>query len=723
MVGFAVRPTTASYESSFGMFKIEEKEASEVPWTAGRSLVKEGDHDLVLDEAGTPIVSLTWSAPDAGHLVLDVAPKTTDKTRFSFGWVCKPGEHFVGFGSQAIDVDERGLSVPVWVSEQGIGKAMTDEFEGAWQVVGRRHAVHWAAAWGLSSKGYAFVGETRPYAKAFLCSERDDVGRLELDLPSKIHIFAGADPKQVTSRATGTFGRPRIPPKVAFAPWHDAIKGPDNVLGTAKKLRDLDIPSSVIWTEDWRGGEQNGDAYALKEEWEVDTKLYPDMKGMTDQLHALGFKFHVYFNPFVYQESKAWGETAPKGWLVKKADGTPNTFTGAKFTSTGLLDLTNPDARAWAKGKMQDAMKLGADGWMNDYAEWLPVVDSFLAGGTGLEKHNEYTVLWAKLAREAIDTAPDGDKERLFFGRSGWFGTPPEMDVLWAGDQRTSFQADDGLPTVPVIGINLSAHGCPAFGHDIAGYQSSTNPPSDKDLYFRWTSLGAFSPVMRTHHGYQADKQWRWDKDQETQDHFRKMAKAHLQLAPLFETLAEEAHDTGISILRGMFLEFPGEDTAWTVKDQFMLGPNVMVAPVLVAGQTSRKVWIPPGSWMPFAGGAAVTGGTTIDVPAAMGEIPVFVRAGTVLSLYPEELDTLTDAAVEGVVTPGSVGDDREIRVYGDHGSFRERSGLTVQVERTGDAKGVFATTVKGARTVDVGGVRVRTNGRDGATLRVRVFR
>ncbi len=723
LVGFAVRPVTATYEHQFGSFKTEEKGAAEVPWTAGRSIRSEASSDVVLDEGGAPLARLSWSSPGAGHLVLDVAPLAADKTRFSFGWRCRAGERFVGFGSQAIDVDERGQSVPVWVSEQGVGKAMTDEYEGAWQLVGRRHAAHWSVAWGLSSAGYAFVGETRPFAKVFLCEERDDVARMELDLPSTIHLFVGDGPKQITSRATGVFGRPRVPPKVAFAPWHDAIKGPDNVLGTAKKLRDLDIPSSVIWTEDWRGGEQMGDAYALDEEWDVDTSLYPDMKGMTDALHALGFKFHVYFNPFVFESSKAWGETAPKGWLVHRADGTPNTFLGAKFTKAGLLDLTNPDARAWAIGKMHAAMALGADGFMNDFAEWLPVEDSLLAGGTGLQLHNEYAVLWAKTARDAIDTAPDKDSERLFFGRSGWLGTSPLMDVFWAGDQRTDFQPDDGLPTVPVIGINMSVLGCPTFGHDIAGYQSATNPPSTKELYFRWTSLGAFSPVMRTHHGYHADKQWRWDKDDETIAHFRKMAKLHVQLAPLLEALAEEAHETGISIQRGLFLEFPGEDAAWTTKDELLLGPNVLVAPVVAAGKTSRPVWIPPGTWLPFEGGAAVTGPTTIEVPAALGEIPVFVRSGTVLSLYPDELDTLTSAKEEGIVSLATVGDDREVRVYGDGGRVREVGGLVVEAEPVAPVTGSFSTATRGARSVEVGGVRIRASGGAERTLRVRVFR
>lgn len=685
LVGFAVQDAEWTYETSFGQFRI-----TDVPhgdWIGASHLSVDdqtGSRFTLASASGAPIARIAMSAPEPRHLVLDVTAAGSAK-RFSLGMRCEPDDRFVGFGSQSWDVDQRGQTVPVFVSEQGVGKDTTDDYKGIWQLVGRRHSAQWAQPWTLTRRGTVMIGETQRYMRFALCSERDDAARIELEMPAKIHLFAGDSPAHATTLATGVFGRPRVPPRFAFAPWNDAVKGPDKVLGLAKRLRDADVPSSVIWTEDWRGGEQDGEAYKLKEEWDVDTGLYPDMAGMTSALHAQGFKFFVYFNPFIYQESKAWPETQPKGWLVKKPDGSPYVFPGAKLTDTGLLDLSNPDARAWAVAKMRASMKLGADGWMNDYAEWLPT-DAVLAKGSGLDLHNQYTVLWQQVAREAIDGMDDG-VARLFFARSGWFGTPPLVDVFWAGDQRTSFQEDDGLPTVPIMGINLSVHGSPAYGHDVAGYQSSTNPPSTKELFFRWTELGAFSPVMRTHHGYQADKQWTWEKDDETKAMWRRYTIEHVTLAPLFEALAKEASQTGIPILRGLFFHYPGEDAAWTTRDEFLLGSSILVAPVVTAQTTKRSVWLPPGGWFPWTGGARVEGGTQ-EVPAPLGEIPVFARAGSILARYPDRIRTL-DLSSPAVPGPAEIGDDRDVLAFlGGDATFTEVGGLSYALSGKTSASG-----------------------------------
>ena len=669
---FAVQNATWGYEEQFGQYRITDQPVG--GWRAATELrtVDGSRTRFILREAGATLAALEVDAPEPRHLRLRFTTDDPTARRMSLGFSCASGERFVGLGEQSWDVDQSGQTVPIFLSEQGVGKDTTDDYVGLWSVKGRRHSAQWAMPWTLSSRGLALVAETDRLSRFALCSERADAARIEVDLPTTIHLFAGRDPVETTKLATATFGRPRVPPDLAFAPWNDAIKGPTRVLATAKALRDADVPSSVIWTEDWRGGTQMGDAYPLKEEWEVDASLYPDMKSMTDALHQSGFAFHVYFNPFVYKDSKAWTEIADKGYLVARADGTPYVFAGAKFTDTGLLDVTNPDAAAWAVGKMRAAIALGADGWMHDYGEWLPM-DGVLRGGSGLDLHMKYPVLWQAIAREALD----GDGvSRLMFARSGWFGTPPLVDVFWAGDQRTDFEPDDGIPTVPTMGINLSVHGLPAYGHDVAGYQSSTNPPSTKELFFRWTTLGAFSPVMRTHHGYQADKQWTWQSDAETIAHWRRWAIEHVQLTPYLARAAADAANDGVGILRGLFYGWPREDAAWTVRDEYLLGPSLLVAPVLEKGVAGRAVWLPPGTWFPWAGGAAIGGGAVSSFGADVSEIPVFARAGSLIVRYPDTIRTLTRSSPE-VPGPSEIGDDRDVLVFlGADATFRETGGL-----------------------------------------------
>jgi alpha-D-xyloside xylohydrolase/alpha-glucosidase len=704
LVGFGVRDETTSFEMEVGAFKPTITTGG--PWRIAKKLVSTGGGVLELqDGAGARLARITWSAPEPGHLVAAVEPGDGPERHFTWGFACGKDDHFAGFGAQSLDVDHRGFTVPTWVEEQGIGKSVDDTYGGTWPVEGNRHSSQVPIPQYLSSRGYILTTETDRRSIFALCSESPADGsapaaaRVELDIPARIHVFDGPTPAAAIERATATFGRPRMPPRLAFAPWLDAIYGDANVRAVAKALRAAKVPGSVIWTEDWRGGDEAADgSYSLKEEWDVDPTLYPDMKGLSGELHGEGFDFFVYFNPFVYQDSKAWTETAPNGWLVKQTDGTPYTFFGAKFTDTGLIDLDNPAGRAWAVGKMRAAIALGADGWMNDFAEWLPT-DGVTAAGPSLDRHNVYPVLWQQTAREAIDGVGDG-QERLFFGRSGWFGTPALADVIWAGDQRTDFEPDDGMPTVLPIGIGLGVVGISTYGHDIAGYQSATNPTSTKELFFRWTELGAWSPVMRTHHGTRPKTEWSWSKDAETTEHFRRYAALHIALVPYLEGLARVAADTGLPMWRGLMLGAAADAAAWGIKDEVMLGDGILLAPVMTAGATARPVYLPAGRWYPWGGGAAAvveSGGAMISAPAPMAEMPVFAAAGAVVPTYPDGVMTLVHGSAE-TPDPSAVGDDRVVYAFlGASGGFAEANGLGYELTHVAEAKGALSLTWQGA--------------------------
>lgn len=709
--GFAVRDATPRYEMRYGSFRPIEAPAG--PWRGGRWIrlnrlapisggaMADGAETgtgaagsdavraelAIIAEGGSTLLRLELSSPEPGHLVMALAPGDGVERRVSLGFSCDAADHFVGFGAQTWDVDHRGQSVPCFVQEQGIGKVPHDDYEyGDWMIVGRRHSSHLPLPQYFARRGYALTAQTALPVTFALCSESEAALRIEVNLPATIHLFDGPSPAVALERSSATFGRPRLPPRVAFAPWLDAIYGSDNVRRVAQKLRDEQIPASVIWTEDWRGGEWSGDTYALKEEWEVDRSVYPDFEQLADELHDLGFHWHVYFNPFVYQGSKAWQQTQPQGWLVQcpAADGSGLTdcvFTGAKFEPTGLLDLDHPQARAWAVGKMRDVIALGADGWMNDYAEWLPT-DAVTAAGTGLERHNVYPVVWQQIAREAIDSVGDG-RERLFFGRSGWLGTPQLADVIWAGDQRTTLDVDDGLPTVLPIGIGLGVAGVSTYGHDIAGYQAATNEGSTREVFFRWTEVGAWSPVMRTHHGAQPDGNWSWETDAETVAHFKRYAELHISLLPVFEALAWQAAQTGVPIWRGMALEFPEDASVWPIVDQVMVGPRLLLAPVLEPAAQRRSVYLPRGRWYPWSGGEPARGPRTIQAAAPLEEIPVFVRAGAVMPTLPAGVMTLVHGSA-AVADLTAVGDDRVVYGFaGGRGAFEEVGGLRYELDTT----------------------------------------
>ncbi len=677
LTGFAVRDILMSYEMQFGAFKPND--VANGPWKALApvELVKEGDeaYALLQDDDGEAWAKVIF-ALSGEHLTVRFEAQNEQARRISWGFSCLDNEHFMGFGAQTADVDHRGQTVFTWVQEQGVGKAEDDDYsDPTWMLSGRRHSSHLPIPQMLSSRHTVLTAETHLRATFALCSEDPNQGRVEVELPTTLHFFAGEDGKDALNKAGEAFGRPRLPPMFAFAPWLDAIFGSENVRRVATKLREEGIPSSAIWTEDWRGATLNGDNYVLEEGWDLDRDLYPDMEDLAEDLHEMGFKFLLYANTFVYEGTQSWEETAPNGWLIQTEDGEPYRFTGAKFSDCSLIDLSNPEAYAWAKGKLDAAVALGADGWMGDFAEWMPT-DAVTYAGSGLDEHNRHPVRWQELQREVLDGVGDG-KDRLFFGRSGWLGTPELADVIWAADQRTSFQADDGMPTILPIGIGLGVVGVSTYGHDIAGYQSTVgNDPSTKELFFRWTTLGAWSPVMRTHHGYQASLNWNWEKDEETIAHFKRWATFHMSLAPYFYSLATEAHETSVPIWRGLGLEFPEDDEAWRLTDEVMVGEGVLLAPVQTEGATSRDVYLPEGTWIPWEGGDALAGGRIVSVEAALTEIPVLVKLGSLVPAYPDGVQTLAD--VGSVAGPDAVGRDRVVHGFlGAEGSFTDRTNAT----------------------------------------------
>lgn len=677
MTGFAIREVVRNTEMLFGSFKHEEE--PKAPWRIAKTLRPSADGKSVdvLDGGGAKLATMAMAqGDDEHHLVVDITPGEGKERRFSWGVKCNADDHFQGFGAQTWGVDARGESVPVWVGEQGILKDLTtDDPKGAWYSRGRRHSSYMPMPEFLSSRGYFAVAETDTISTFAMCSEREDVMRLQLELPVKLHLFEGATQREALTRKTAHFGRSRVPPSFAFAPWNDAIFGSAEVRRVAKVIRDNKIPSSVIWSEDWRGGEESAaikDGYALLEEWDLDRKLYPDFETLAGELHGAGFKWMVYFNPFVEKISKAWPETEPKGWLIKKGDAAYE-FDDAKFLKASLIDLTNADANAWAVGKMKTSITLGADGWMGDFSEWLPT-DATLAGGTGEQWHNKYPVLWQKAQREAMDTAGDG-VERLSFVRTGWFGTPGLADVFWAGDQSTDFREDDGMPTIIPMGIGVGLAGISTYGHDIGGYNTLSTEPTTKEVFFRWTELGAWSPVMRTHHGTAPRVSWTFDKDAETLAHWKRYTELHVALAPYWQGLAQVAHDQGIPIWRSLALDFGADPQTWSLKDEVMVGDGILLAPVQVKGAVSRSVYLPAGRFYPWNGGNAVEGGTTLTAEAPLGEVPVFARAGALVPTYPAGVETLVKEP-SSAPSAAFAGESRVLFAFaGANGSFTEASG------------------------------------------------
>ncbi|MEZ4473691.1 MAG: glycoside hydrolase family 31 protein [bacterium] len=565
--------------------------------------------------------------------------------RLSFA--CGPDDGFFGLGTQVTGLDLRGRRYPLWTQEQGITKPESGQ---PFPVANIPEAAYAPMGIWHGSAGFSAIIGHEGFSALDLCGAQPDRWTLESHraLPSFV-LVPGATPKDRLSAVTALVGRPTVPPPWAFAPWNDAVGGPARLRAVAEALRAADVPSSAIWSEDWIGGTQSDAGYRLSYAWEWDPATYPDLPDDVAWLHARGFAFLAYFNPFVPMPTRMWQEGVDGGWLVKDAAGAVISFLDPAFRDAGLVDLTDAAARDWFAGYARTAAAdLGIDGWMADFAEWLPIEARMADGRDGWAAHNPYPLAWQALNREVMEAVhandPRGADDWIFFARSGFASihgaTSGLAPALWAGDQNTDWDRDDGLPTVIPIGAHVGLAGVAHFGSDIAGYTSVLNPNTDKELFLRWASLGALTPLMRTHHGSDECGNWTFDRDAESLAHFRRWARVHTLLYPVLRGLAEEAAATGIPPVRHPWLVYPDRPDLWRDQGDFsFLGDALLVAPVVEAGATGRPVRLPAPGWWPLFG-AAPLADAELQADAPATELPVFVAPGTLLPLLGDVVDS-----------------------------------------------------------------------------------
>lgn len=649
-----------------------------------------------------------WQVIDLGPGVLQLGIAGPGN-RVRWSAPCTGDDHFAGLGEQ-VDVDHAGEAFPLWVSEPGIGKVEDDDPPDDWFLTGTKHAASYPDPFLLRPEplGLAVAGDAR--VEVDLCTE--DRWNVDSWAGSQTWLlFVSDDPLELVEAHALAAGTPVLPPDWAFAPWNDAVGGVDRVRTVAETLRGAGASSSVIWTEDWKGGEKTSYGYHLTADWDIDEELYPEASTLDAELEAAGFKWLAYFSPFVAEESDNWAEA--EGLVITDDLGEPYLFPGITFQPTSVLDLSDEDARDWAAAKMDAAQAIGFDGWMTDFAEWLPP-DAHLHDADPIDDHNAYPLWWQDTNAEATS-----GEDAVFFSRSGWTGTPTLSPVTWAGDQRTSFDTDDGLPTVVPLGIGAGIAGVMMWGHDIGGYSSIGNDPSTRELWFRWCTLGAMSPVMRTHHGMFKDDNWQFDTDAETLAHYARWSNVHARLFPYLRGLAERGATIGTPMVLAPFLLHP--DEPWDRTDAWLLGSALFVAPVTTEGATGRDVSLPSDtSWYDFWTGAPAESGW-FDVPDT--EIAVFAPAGAIVPLLADTPDTLVSGTLDGLLTADDTDGARVVKVFaGAAGTFAEADGTTYETD--GDATGSGSTTeTLTSGTVSVGGLNLEITGDVERTYTVEVYR
>lgn len=530
---------------------------------------------------------------------------------------CDADASFSGFGAQYNQTDQRGEAFSLFTTEQGIGRRGNSIFSGD------EHTTYFPEPYWLDWRGFGVLVDTDARVLVDLCAETSNVAWVEVedDEPLDVTVFQGPTPTEVVRSLGDIVGRPALPPAWSFSPWMAVQGGTMAVEEEVAALEAADVPFSAVWVQDWPGGRMiNENLYDLWYRWIWDEELYPDLPGLTRRLREdHGVRFLGYANSFIIQERDHFAPMAEQGLLIENAMGEPYVFPVILELGT-VADFTNPATYEYAKGFFRTMVTdLGFSGWMSDFGEWLPT-DAVLHEGDARLVHNRYPELWHRASREVMDELrPDGDW--VLFTRSGWLRDQQEQQIVWIGDQEADFETTDGLPTVVPAMLNLGLSAVPLVTHDIAGYSGG---PSTKELFQRWTELGAFTTFMRTHEGLNVRENWHWDRDEETLAHFRRFARVHEALVPELRTLAAEAHETSVPVIRHLAMVFPSDVPSRAISDEYMLGPTLLVAPVVAHGATTKDVYLPPGTWFHVFTGTQYEGGRRHTIDAPIGTPPVF---------------------------------------------------------------------------------------------------
>lgn len=540
------------------------------------------------------------------------------------------GEHIYGCGEVFTHLDLRGQKVRVWVAEHInissiLSKLVRERVRGKdpeHRDAFDEYETYYSQPTFISSRRFYMHADTTGYCMFNFTHER--VHELEFREIADLHFGFAADFPALMENLSELLGRqPELPDWV----YDGAILG---IQGGTKTLTDKLTTADAfgtkvagVWCQDWEGRRVTAFGKQLMWNWVWDSELYPGLPEKLKELHEKGVRFLGYVNPFLAIEKELYAYAAERGYCVKDREGNDYLVKITTFPAA-MVDLTNPEAYDWLKGVIKENMiAFGLDGWMADFGEYLPT-DAVLFSGEDPELvHCTWPALWAKLNREAIEESGKLG-EVFFFTRAGHTGSVKYSTMMWNGDQHVDWSRDYGLGSVITGTLALAASGFGLCHSDIGGY--TTFPPlmRSEELFIRWAEMCAFSPLMRGHEGNRPDDNAQFDASAATLIYHAKMSRAHAMLKPYLKAMARLNSEKGLAVMRPLFFSYD-EPRAYTEDTEYLLGGDLLVAPVLREGMDRRRVWLPQDNWVHLWTGIEYKGGSRL-VSAPFGCPPVFYR-------------------------------------------------------------------------------------------------
>jgi alpha-glucosidase (family GH31 glycosyl hydrolase) len=557
----------------------------------------------------------------------------------------EPGERFLGFGERS-----HLFSLDRGVVENYVGEGPYQAHEypflsdtiPPWGIRNRPDATYFPMPWVLSSRGFGLLIDRDELSYERFRTEAEEQWSVEVESDSlQYRYFAGPTSLDALRHFTAATGRQPEPSRWFFGPWYQS--GHSNHVPLEKEKRQVELlrgsPASVVETH-CRYLPRGEDRGHTEEE-----------RARTEFFHSQGLAVLSYLNPLVSCDYHEAFDVAAAATALQKDDaGLPYVFqayVGGRVpphTDEAQYDFSNRQAvRRWGQVAAR-LVSAGYDGWMEDFGEYTPL-DAYAAdGATGSALHNRYpTEYHAAAAEVAADLEVRQQRTLARFVRSGWTGTAPVAPIVWGGDPTTSW-GFDGLASALVEGLSMGASGVAMWGSDTGGFMS-TEDRLTPDLLRRWIQFSAFCPVMRTKAGgieippYERPQIW----DEEVLPSWRRWARWHTRLNDYLLAAHASYRSSGRPIMCALELAYPDMHP---VTDQYLLGEDLLVAPVLSPDCKLRRIVFPPGGWIDlFDPLASYEGPETVEVGVGPDDIPVFVRAGAVLSLLPDDVDSLSPYA------------------------------------------------------------------------------
>lgn len=544
-------------------------------------------------------------------------PRVGGDYRFVQKFEANPGEKLFGMGQYqepqlnlkgcVLDLEQRNsqITIPFYVSNMGYG-----------------------FLWNSPAVGRAIFGENIYEWSAESTKEMD------------YWICAGDAPKDLLARYTEVTGHAPEMPEDLMGLWQCKLRyrTQQEVLDVAHECRAKGVPIDCIVIDFFH--------WTYQGDWKFDKKYWPDPKAMVDELHSMGIKVCVSIWPSVDKRSENFSEMYERGMLIRTERGAIQTY---DYLGDCLeIDTTNPETRAFVWGKIKKNYgDLGIDMFWLDNAEpdyGVYDYDNYRYQlGPALACSNIYPQMYSRMAYD--NEIAEGVKDPVNLLRSCWAGSQKYGNVLWSGDVPSTFEAFRDQIS---CGLSMGLAGIPWWTTDIGGFMTDdVNDPYFQELLIRWYEFAVYSPVLRMHgdrgpydipalddhdwgggsqHTGQPNELWSYGED-----NFKIMKSyldTRLEMKPYIKSLYDEASKNGSPLIRTLFYEFPEDEKAWDIDDEYMFGPKYLVAPVLEYGERERSVYLPEGSWKSTLDGTVYKGGQTITAAAPLEHMPVFERMG-----------------------------------------------------------------------------------------------